>query len=369
MTEKNIFKGLNLDRDKLPEWIQEFAEIRFSSFQISDINHIGGTQHRCTIEADSKDIMVDFYFAQSGKTTIRPVGQYVDLGVELAAHIRGKQQFGIADRSGDYSVCPLAEEEFHLIIEYLEDELDGVKKINESYNETQKYKLYQFQSKIADKITLKYYQTTRRLQVQGKPMYLYQEVTCLLATHFPFDEVIKNQSEFFNVEIRPEEVREEMQELLPSAYNYLGENLKKILAGSLALQKIDIPLEDYSPFVFPVLKTLEGFIKKILLSNNINVSRKEGIDSIGELFGYNGTNNTYVYLSKTGTELDDVTKSWVETLYNYYRKQRHNLFHVESQDVFTRIIETKQEADRIIAKVIDLVESAHAEITKATVSN
>lgn len=366
MKQKNIFKGLNLDRDKLPEWIQEFAESKFSSFEISDIHFIGGTQYRCTINADLKEILVDFYYAQDGKTTIRPVGQHMDLSTQIASHIRGKQQFNATDRSGNYSVAPLEKDEVDLLVEYLVTELEGVKKINESYNETQKYTLYQFQSKIADKITLKYYETTRRLQVQGKPMYLYQEVTCFLSAYFPFDEVVKNQSEFFNVEIRPEEIRDEMQELLPSTYNYLDENLKKILSGSLALQKIDIPLEDFSPFVFPALKTLEGFIKKVLHSNGITITKK---DNIGGLFGYNETKRTHVYLSKKGTELkDEVTKSWVETLYNYYHKQRHSLFHVETFDAFTRVIESKEEADLIIAKVLDLMEHAHKEMSEATVS-
>ncbi|MHC8522513.1 type II toxin-antitoxin system RnlA family toxin [Rossellomorea sp. H39__3] len=208
MSQKNIFKSLNLDRKKLPEIIQEFVQKRFSSSQISDIEHINGTLHRCTIQADFKTILLDFYYLENGKTTIRPSGQHVDISTELAAHIKGKIQFAATDRTGDYSVCPLEEEEFDFIIEYLQEGLEDVKKIAESDNEAQKYVLYQFQSSIADKITLKYYKTTRRLQIQGKPMYLYQEVTCLLARHFPFEEVIKNQSEFFSIEIKPEEIRE-----------------------------------------------------------------------------------------------------------------------------------------------------------------
>ncbi|PWW26627.1 RnlA-like RNase toxin of RnlAB toxin-antitoxin system [Cytobacillus oceanisediminis] len=362
---KNIFKALNLDREKLPVIINEFAQKRFSSCEVSDIEHINGTLHRCTIQADYKTILLDLYYLENGKTTLRPSGQHMDISTELAAHIKGNIQFAATDRTGDYSVCPLEEEEFDFIIAFLEEGLEGVKKITESHHEEQKYVLYQFQSSIADKITLKYYKTTSRLQIQGKPMYLYQEVTCLLAKDFQkFDEVIKNQSEFFSIEIKPEEIREEMQELLPSAYNYLGENQRKILSVSLALQKIDIPLEDYSSFVFPALKTLEGFMKQILTSNGIRLSKKE---TIGDLFGYNGITARHVYLSKEGKELKDgVTKTWMETLYNYYVKERHSLFHVEDMDVFTRIIESKQEADRIISKIIDMMEKAHEELSKVS---
>lgn len=362
--EKNIFKGLTLDRDKLPEWIEEYAESKFETYEISEIKHIAATQHRCTINGDYKEVQIDFYYADNGKTTLRPIGKHFDVSFELATSILNKVEYKNIDNSRSYSVHPLNSEDFLFLTEYLED-LEGIKKVGYDENEKNGYTLYQYVGKIGDKITLKYFQN-KRLQIQGKPAFLYQEVACFLSPFFPFDEVVKNQAEFYSVNIRPEEIRKEMKELLPSAYNILGENLKKILAGSLALQKIDIDLEDYSSFVFPALKTLEGVIKEILLSNGVPDER---VEKFGDLFGYNGIQRKYVYSNLNGAMINDgAVKVALGDLYTYYNRNRHRLFHVEAVDAATSIIETKQQADQIISKVLELIEKAHTDIMSTTSS-
>ncbi|MGG0569097.1 type II toxin-antitoxin system RnlA family toxin [Priestia megaterium] len=362
---KNIFRGLTLDRDKLPGWIKEYAESKFETYDISEIEHIAATQHRCTINGDSKVVQIDFYYAENGKTTLRPTGKHHDISFELATSILGKLEYNITDNSRSYSVHPLNSDDFLTLTEYLE-ELEGVRKVFYDENEKNGYTLSQYIGKIGDKITLKYFQN-KRLQIQGKPAFLYQEVAYFLSSFFPFDEVVKNQAEFYSVNIRPEEIRQEMEELLPSAYNnILGENLRKILAGSLALQKIDIDLDDYSTFVFPALKTLEGVIKEILLSNDVPYER---VEKFGELFGWNATQRKYVYSNLDGAMINDGSvKSALGDLYTYYNKNRHRLFHVESIDAATSLVETKQQADQIIFKVLELIERACTDIMSTTSS-
>lgn len=341
----------------LPQWIQEFAEGKFSAFTCSEIKLVGGNQHRCIIVGDGKEFLIDFYFNNDDKTTIQPkVGQSQDISLELATYILGKLEYKHSDIKGrSYSVHPLPADEFGLIIEYLEEELKGVKKINESRNDTNRYSLYQFKSEIGDKITLTYFDN-KRLQIQGKPFFLYQEVTCLLAAYFPFEDVIKNQSEFFSVEISPTEIRDEMKEMLPSAYNYLNEELKKVLSASLALQKIDIELEDYSSFVFPALKTLEGYLKQIFAGKGILIKK----DGFGKFFGYNGVVRKHEMLHDPKKEINcNVTIDVIESLYNYVYKHRHTILHAEAIASATRIIETKQAAEQIIEQVISLIETTH----------
>ncbi|TES52111.1 hypothetical protein E2L07_14485 [Halalkalibacterium halodurans] len=357
MSKKNIFKGLHLNRNMLLQWINEFSELKFSSFTCSELELVGGNQYRCTIVGDGKELLVDFYFNKDDKTTIQPkVGQNQDTSMELATYILGKLEYSYSDiKSRSYSVHPLPEDELDLIIEYL-GELKGVKKVNVSRNDTNRYSLYQFKSEIGDKITLTYYDN-KRLQIQGKPFFLYQEVTCLLSAYFPFEDVIKNQSEFFSVEISPTEIRDEMKEMLPSAYNYINEELKKVLSASLALQKIDIELEDYSSFVFPALKTLEGYLKQIFAEKGILI--KKG--GFGKYFGYNSILKKYKYLQEP--EIDSiVTIDVIETLYNYVHKHRHTIFHAEAIASATRIIETKQNAELIIEQVISLIETTHEKL-------
>jgi hypothetical protein len=356
-SKKNVFKGLYLDRDMLSEWINEFGCDNFTSCHISEIYNVSGNQFRCSINGDEKEVLIDFYYNLDGTTTLQPkVGQQVDLSIKLATQITSKLHFKETDiKSSSYSVFPISDENVFFIIEYLE-EIKGVNLISKVKNDANKYTLYQFQGNIGDKITLIHYDKGR-FQVQGKPYYIYQEVTCLLSAYFPFDEVIKKQSEYYSVEINPIEIRTEMQQIMPSAYIILDEQLRKILSTSLALSKIDIQLEDYSSFVFPALKTLEGYLKNLFLQHDIIIKK----DGFGEYLNY--WNNAAVLRPEPREKIGNVAVIVaIEKCYAYYNKQRHGLFHSEAIASSTRIIEKKENADSIINFVLELIETTYNEI-------
>jgi len=48
-----------------------------------------------------------------------------------------------------------------------------------------------------------------------------------------------------------------------------------------------------------------------------------------------------------------------EEIYEYFNKQRHTLFHASAIDSDIRVIETRQEADLIVATVLRLIETTH----------
>ncbi|MGO4348142.1 type II toxin-antitoxin system RnlA family toxin [Paenibacillus sp. MCAF9] len=352
---KGTYKGLHVDKEKLPDWITEFADANFSTSEVSDINLISGTQHRCIIKGDEKEVSLDFYFSK-GKTTMLPVGKNKDISIKLADFIMNKIEYKNADiKSKSHSIKSVEKEAFQELIEYL-TQLQGIGLIKEKRNEVNKSRMLQFSSNIGDKITLVYFDN-KTLQIQGKPMYLYHEVTIFLSAFIDFDQVIANQNEHLDVKVTALEVRNEMKELLPCAYNILDDNLKKILAGSLMLQKVDMPFEDYSPIVFPALKVLEGYLKGILRNKGIIVG-KEGF---GGTFQPNGPKHVLNLRNKNIIN-DGVTTSVVEALYDYYKKNRHVLFHVSAIDADTKIIETKQEADLIISDVLSLIETTHMDL-------
>ncbi len=363
-TKKNIFKSLHLDRDNLYDWITEFASENFAESSVSEISLISGNQHRCKINANEKEILIDFYYNIDNTTTIQPkVGQEKDISVKIANHILSKLSFKETDvKSRSYSVHPISPDEVKVIDEYLQ-ELSGVELLSRNRNESNKYTLYQYKSKIGDKITLKHYDN-QRLQIQGKPMYLYQEVTCLLSSYFPFDEVIKQQAEFFSIDLDPKEVRDEMQLLLPNAYDVIGDKMRKVLSASLALRKIDIQLEDYSSFVYPALKTLEGYIKILFLNHDIIINK----DGFGEYFSYWGKQPLYVLRPDPREKIHcEITVNALEECYSYYYKHRHSLFHAESITESTRIIEKKENADAFIAEILNLMETTCSQIKTAVV--
>lgn len=248
------------------------------------------------------------------------------------------------------------DEIFKFVLEYL-DELEDVTQTYKDTTGKNGYVLYQYQSKIGDRLTLKYF-TNKTLQIQGKPLYLHQEVTCLLSQYFPFDEVVKRQAEIFSVPLDPDEIRLEIQQLLPKAYTVLDETLIKILTASVSFKKIDIKLPDYSSFAFPALRVLEGYLKYLFSTKGVDVGRQF------TCFDLDTATKTYRLkpdiIKKVGC---DKTCQAMEEIYNYFSKNRHGLFHTEAIAVATRIISDKNEAHGIILHTIKLIETTHAKIS------
>lgn len=110
--------------------------------------------------------------------------------------------------------------------------------------------------------------------------------------------------------------------------------------------------EDYSQYAFPALRALEGHIKYLITLAGGTVGRNFSC------FRYDKTviPNKYV----VNEVFPDKSKNlYIENCYNYYVSQRNSSFHFgdvlsESFDNI-RGINTKEEADEIIKKCIDLI--------------
>ncbi len=357
MAKGSIFTCLNLDRDQLIPDIQEFCSGKFSSgATVSELGPVnkGNNQYRCKIVGDNKEVLIDFYFRDDGTTTIQPkVGGHQELSIELATHILSKVPYRDVKNSS-YSV-KATDEIIQFVLEYLDD-LDGVSQTYKDTTGQNGYMLYQYQSKIGDRLTIKYF-TNKTLQIQGKPMYLYQEVVCLLAEFFPFDEVVKNQAESYSVPLEPAEVRREIESLLPTAHKVLDPMLINILIASVAFTKIDIKFPDYSSFTFSALRTLEGYLKYLFVTKGITVNKhfkefKE--DKTTGIYYLRPSIATAVGCPKTGQAMEEI--------YNYLNKNRHGLFHTAAVVSATRIISNKKDAHKIIWDTINLIESSHVKI-------
>lgn len=357
MAKGSIFTCLNLNRDQLIPDIQEFCSSKFpSGATVSGLELVnkGNNQYRCKINGDNKEVFIDFYFRDDGTTTIQPkVGGQQELSIELATHILSNVPYHDVKNSS-YSV-KATDEIIQFVIEYLDD-LEGVSQTYKDITGQNGYVLYQYQSKICDRLTIKYF-TNKTLQIQGKPMYLYQEVVCLLAEFFPFDEVVKNQAESYSVPLDPTEVRTEIDRLLPTAHTVLDPMLINILIASVAFTKIDIKIPDYSSFTFSALRTLEGYLKYLFQSKGINIEKHF------TEFGENKTTGLYHLKPSIATAIGcPKTGQAIEEIYNYLNKNRHGLFHTAAVVATTRIISNKKDAHKIIWDTINLIESSHVKI-------
>ena len=359
MANKSIFSCLYLNRDNILPDITEFCATEFKDFKLSGMELVnkGNNQYRCTIIGDAKKVLVDFYYREDGTTTIQPrVGEQQDTSFKLATHIQSKAQSADV-KASSYSI-KAEDSTFRLVLEYF-DGLDDVQLTYQDSTYQNGYELYQYQSKIGDRLTLKYF-TNQTLQVQGKPLHLYQEVTCLLSEYYPFEQAVRNQQEFFSIPIDPVEIRSEIQQFLPNSHKILDETLIKILTGSITYMKIDIDLPDYSSFAIPALRTLEGYLRYLFASKSFPIGVNFGV------FNEDAQTGLYRLGPKTRARIGCAkTCNAMEQVYNYYNQHRHGLSHTENVAATTRIITNKLDAHKIILEAINIIETTYLNIISA----
>lgn len=130
----------------------------------------------------------------------------------------------------------------------------------------------------------------------------------------------------------------------------LGEKGIRSIYGKTGAESIPVS-EDYSQYVFPALRALEGHIKYLLTVAGRTAKRNF------DCFNLDTSNTPPKYI--VSAPLTDATKKdSIENCYNYYKLQRDTIFHfgdiLGSVDN-TRFITSKDKANEIINKCIELI--------------
>ncbi|GAB1539943.1 hypothetical protein NUACC21_26120 [Scytonema sp. NUACC21] len=357
------FKDLNLDRTRLKECIEEFWVI--NNTQGGQYSVETTSRHRAKYTKDSCDIMVDFLFNQNGTTTIQTnIGRYRDKGEELALYLKDKLVHD--DRKSIWvTVKNINQDAFELLIEFLQElknEDSDVTEVSVVKNsEDQTKKTMRATSKYNDSLTLTHYRTTNKLLIQGKPLYGYYQVSYFLSQYTDlngFLEIVYKGEESPNtINVDKSTIEAELKNSLPNAYSSLGEGILKMLRTSYTLKDISIPLPDYSCYVFPALRALEGVMRKFLYNE-------------GYFIEYNNNSFSGIFRKELGTKFvvtndfkvkigNDKICNALEHCYNYFVDQRHTLFHANDFTDSSRFILTKEIATQIIEKVVKIIDKAY----------
>lgn len=348
------FGRLNIDRSKLKDYIKEFCDQEFAAFTIEDIKLVSdkANQHRCKFAADGKNYTVDFYFNGDGTTTIQPiVGKETHSQIMLATYIVSRIDPKVARASVDYSVR-LEKGAVDILVEYLL-QLSGVRKLEEVVSPDESYILYKFIGPTGDKLVFKYYKNGT-FQIQGKPLYLYHEVSCFLSEYLPFDQVVDTQQQAYCIKLDSAEIKQEIIDLLPKAHTILDPTLQNILVASLAFKKIDINLPDYSSFVSPTLRVLDGYIKRLLHDNGRIISSTFNCFTMDQSTGQYVLQNNIVSCNNTVRAIEEA--------YNFYSAERHGLMHAGGIPDDHVVIEDPNIAAQKIMEILAVIERTYAYI-------
>lgn len=131
-----------------------------------------------------------------------------------------------------------------------------------------------------------------------------------------------------------------------------------ILAANSDIEK---EIEDYSCFTFPALRALEGYLKYLLAEKNIVIDEKH---NFGTVFNQDASGKAIVIQKHVTNIADADYVEALEDVYNYFKANRHVIFHVDQILIVTKVIENKQEAISIINEVAALIEHTYKKAIK-----
>ena len=133
---------------------------------------------------------------------------------------------------------------------------------------------------------------------------------------------------------------------LPAQYPI---NIKKLIRQAIINLNYYVESEEYSQYAFPALRALEGHIKYLITTAGGPLGRSFST------FNKDQQSGDYIF---TANLTDANKKPQIEKCYNYYKSVRDTVFHfgdIMGSTDSTRILQTKDEADEITKKCIELI--------------
>lgn len=248
-----------------------------------------------------------------------------------------------------FSIPYFKQDDFEAFIRLIEESDENITyKVTNVQDKT----IYKFRLK-SDSVTVTLFKTGQhKLLLQGKNSYLFQIITASIVELYDDSQVEQILENAYRISIMKEVVEDTYNPVENGLSKNYPEGIKRLIKQSVINMTHYFESEDYSMYVFPALRALEGHIKYLITVAGGNAGRSFGC------FGKDKTDpNRYVVTesfpntSKNGS---------IENCYNYYKSQRDTVFHFG--DIFgsvdnTRFILTKDEADEIIKTCIELISS------------
>ena len=345
------YKNLNLDRGKIDNTIQEWAGVSELPKPIKKGNGL----HYC-VSKNGNEIRLIVYLKNDGTTSIDvAAGKNRELSKEAAEYIVNKcliaqkKNFTLSFKNVDI-------EAFELLLDFLKEEI-GAEIIEEKESDSQR--ILKMKGPDSDTVTITYY-SNKTVLIQGKPLNLYIEIKLFFYEILSFEEVIQKEAECYEIDLNVDDIRNELKSFLPGAHSFLEDKVIKAITPSLALTKISIVLEDYSCFIFPVLKGLEGYMRQLLKEKAKEDSTKNS--QIGKLFREDPNNHSYVQDFVREEIGCGKTCQALEGLYNFWRSKRHPYFHMGRNIMTTPLIYDEGTATALIHDSLNLIEKSFNDI-------
>jgi len=355
-------KGLHITKEELESMIETYGNI-IGSKCVNDVNQ----QYNYEVLINNIKVLIAVYFRNDNTISCvaQGSGESRSLSQEIVDYIKENSSYkNVA--SGTFT-CSMTKDKFEALKQYLVS-LDNVKM---TYNEDKgnNGEIVKLISNIGDKVTLTFWESNSKMLFQGYLMMLHVEVKSFISAFgyvkTELDKVIEEEKTQNEIKVNAI-----INKLMPVSYNKLEKLLQDFIYDSIVqiVQKTELK-GDYSAWIFPVLKALEGRTKQILLLNGIKINDKIGFkvkpagsNDYQSIFLYNSLKHevdTSIISITDGNTLNALSKC-----YSYLSKNRNTTFHVSQVLNFTRKVETQEEAENIVYETCKLIEDSYILIGK-----
>lgn len=354
----NKYSKLSIDKNKIPEWIRLWCEENMEDrFEIAEVD--GKDRIQYTISSEKIVVKLDFQKCSGGLLTICPkVGTNIPVSMLIAESIyeRVCNVLKNSPFANGFSIV-LPEEDFDTVIDLI-SEIEGVT-LSNFYEQNEegkaKYKLYKYKGFAGDSVVIRYFPKTSRMQMQGKPLYLFNEIVAMVSENgAEQDEVVDAHLKYCNVDMKKEDIYEEMEAILgTNLFNFLSKTQKVILSTSFILSKIEGDLGDNSVLVQPANRAFEGFAKKIYAQEGLEC---DGEQQLGKFFEW-PEHISPLMKDEYVNKLDDHIVKGFTAMFKFYTQYRHPYMHSSAYDYSTTIIENRKVAEEKLNEVISAMKS------------
>gem|GEM_PF-5962505 len=196
--------------------------------------------------------------------------------------------------------------------------------------------------------------------VQGKSSLLMSKIMLLLSEDDSLNtyDIVEMSNRIYEKNNSVSQIEEKLKNLTPNSYNKLDPIIKNFLICSVANLYIEKQAPDYSDVCFQALKALEGQLEKILSSFEKLPTYKNGKYNFMKIFEKDKKLNEFKMLDKSKQIIyDKKIVICLESMYDYYNKERHTSFHTDVILIQTRIL-SMEEAKTVILTCIKLIDNS-----------
>ena len=237
------------------------------------------------------------------------------------------------------------ESDFQALADLVEDENSNIK-VTKDVLPTKL--IYRFELE-KDKIVATLFKSkNQKVLVQGENSLLFQIIVSIITELDGNNKIEPILSSAYRTTIDASKIDDTFNYSCPKFPANYPDNVKRLIRQSIINLNYYVQSDEYSQYVFPALRALEGHIKYLITSAGGTIGRR--FDTFNK-----DASGAYIF---TGALTDTSKEPAIIKCYSYYKAQRDTIFHfgdILGPTDNTRMIENKNEADEIIKKCIALI--------------